>query len=133
VIDASVALAWHLEDETSEYADAVLDRVRTEGALAPSIWQLEVANGLLVAERRGRTTAAKSSRALALFEQLPINIRDVPTTLAFGTVFELARELGRSAYDACYLELATRESLPLATQDTALRAAAEKIGVILVE
>ncbi len=50
-----------------------------------------------------------------------------------GPVLALARAHGLSAYDAAYLELAMREGLPLATEDAALRAAAERVGVALVE
>jgi len=34
-----------------------------------------------------------------------------------------------TVYDACYLELARREGLPLATLDKSLRAAATKAGI----
>ena len=47
VIDASMTMAWCFEDEASSAADAVLDRVGTEGATVPSLWQLEVANVLV--------------------------------------------------------------------------------------
>nr|MDP9471767.1 type II toxin-antitoxin system VapC family toxin [Chloroflexota bacterium] len=50
-------------------------------------------------------------------------------SVALGSVLGLSREQGLSAYDASYLELAAREGLPLATQDSRLRVAAERIGV----
>ncbi|HVV67514.1 MAG TPA: type II toxin-antitoxin system VapC family toxin [Gammaproteobacteria bacterium] len=46
----------------------------------------------------------------------------------FDTVFELARDLQLTIYDA-YLELAVREKLPIATLDSALIKAANKIGI----
>jgi len=49
VLDTSVAMAWCFEDETNPYADAVLDSLIDNAALAPSIWPLEVGNVLLVA------------------------------------------------------------------------------------
>jgi predicted nucleic acid-binding protein len=133
VVDASLALAWHFEDELSEYADRVLDRLREDRAVVPSIWPLEVANGLLVAERRGRLSPARLARAVDLFQQLPIFVFEVGAQVALGSVLELGRVHGLSAYDAAYLELAMREGLPLATQDDALRVAAERAGVPLVE
>ena len=62
VIDASVTLAWCFEDEASGDADAVLDRLDREAALAPAHWPLEVANALRTAERRGRLNATLFGR-----------------------------------------------------------------------
>jgi len=44
-------------------------------------------------------------------------------------VLRLARAHRLSAYDAAYLELALRRSLPLATLDDKLRVAASAVGV----
>ncbi len=133
VVDASVALAWHFDDEVSEYADRVLERLRRDQALVPAIWPLEVANGLLIAERRKRLSAAKLARAVELTQELAISVSEQGAEVALGPVRDLARAEKLSAYDAAYLELAMREGLPLATQDAALREAAERVGVALVE
>ena len=50
VVDCSVVMAWCFEDEADEYADSVLDSLTDSEMLAPSVWPLEVANVLLVAE-----------------------------------------------------------------------------------
>ena len=53
VLDASVALAWFVNNPVPPYAlrvrQLLLDGAR---ALVPALWQLEMANGLAVAERR---------------------------------------------------------------------------------
>src|SRR5260370_808409 len=36
VLDNSIVMAWSFEDESDEYADAVLDRLATTSALAPA-------------------------------------------------------------------------------------------------
>lgn len=54
VIDASVALAWCFPDEKSGYAERVLEGLEGRPVLVPAIWSLEVANVLLVGERRKR-------------------------------------------------------------------------------
>ena len=79
VVDASVALAWCFEDEASPATDAVLDQVKDEGAVVPSLWHLELGNILLLAERRGRTIQGGIVARLALMGQLPITI-DAETT-----------------------------------------------------
>lgn len=133
VLDASVAVSWHFEDEPSRYADRVLDMVVEDAAIVPSVWPLELANALLIGERRNRLTDAKVARAAALMLELPILVRDVSTIRAFGSILDLARAEGLSTYDAAYLDLAMREGLPLATQDEGLRAAAERVGVELIQ
>jgi predicted nucleic acid-binding protein len=59
VLDASLTLAWALPDEASAYSDAVLVRVAEFSAVVPGLWLHEVSNGLLMAQRRGRYTAAQ--------------------------------------------------------------------------
>lgn len=127
VLDASVALSWCFEDEKSAYASTVLESLRSGEAFAASIWPLEVANGLLVAERRGRIPAADATRAGRLLLALPIAVDPVERSRALGETRRVARARGLSVYDAAYLELALRLGLPLATLDGELqRAAAEE-------
>lgn len=133
VLDASVALGWCFRDEANAYAHRVLRRLQDDSAVVPAIWVLEVANGLLLAERRGRLNVAEVAQVCGAVAALPIVWEDLPLERALGPVLDLARAHRLSAYDAAYLELAMREGLSLATQDDALRAAAEKVGVPLLE
>lgn len=129
VVDASVSLAWYLEDETSAYADRVLERLSEDDALVPAIWIIEIANGLLVAERRRRVSAAGVSSAVERLLDLPVSVREAPFESALSSILNLARAHRLTAYDAAYLDLAMREGAPLATQDEDLRAAAARVGV----
>ncbi len=129
VLDCSVAMAWCFADEADAGADAVLDRLSEDTASAPSIWPLEVANVLLVAERRGRISAADAARFLDLLAALPITIDETTQERAWGPIASLGREHGLSSYDAAYLELAMREGVPLASRDATLRSAAQASGV----
>jgi len=129
VVDASVSLAWGLEDESNEYTDAVLDALENGKALVPCVWLLEVSNALLVAERRGRVTQAMVAGFLEYLRSLPIVVEQAEPDRIFGEVLLLAREQGLSVYDAAYLDLALRRGLPLATQDQVLREAARRMGV----
>ncbi len=133
VLDSSIAMAWSFEDETSPYADSVLDFLRKARALVPILWPLEVANALLMGERRQRSTEADSLRWIAILSSLPIRVDPDSGTRAWSDTMTLARLHGLTAYDAAYLELAVRQSLPLATLDTRLRTAAGTIGVTLLK
>ncbi len=133
VLDASLALNWFFRDEQNAYAHRVLRRLDDDPPIVPDIWILEMVNGLVVAERRVRITSADVARVSAELADLPIEPADVTLEQALGPVLDLARAHGLTAYDAAYLELAMREGLPLATEDVALRAAAGRVGVLLVE
>ncbi len=132
VVDASVVLAWCFEDEGSATAEAALEALADEGAVAPAIWPLEVANALRTAERRGRLVLADIARLRELLAALPIGIEPIDLPTALGEVVDLALSLDLTAYDAAYLALAARRGLPLATIYEGLRRAARTAGVELV-
>ena len=129
VIDASVALAWCFRDERTEATAKLLERVQTDAAAVPSLWHLEVANVLALAERRRRITPAESTELIALLETLEIVVDEETPSHAFGRVLDLARQERLTAYDAAYLELAMRLGIPLASKDDNLCDAAERVGV----
>jgi predicted nucleic acid-binding protein len=69
---------------------------------------------------------------LTLVEGLPIETDDETTARALRQVLDLARLARLTAYDACYLEVAMRRGLPLASKDARLRDAATRLGVALL-
>jgi predicted nucleic acid-binding protein len=132
VIDASSVLAWCFEDEGGPETDALIDKVAAEGAAVPAMWALEVANGLVTGERRGRIKRAASTAFVTLIEELPIIADRATGTHGRHATMSLAREHRLTAYDAAYLELAMRLGVPLATDNRALAAAAAQAGVVLL-
>jgi predicted nucleic acid-binding protein len=132
VIDASVAAAWFLDDERNVVANELQDRSLSDGVVAPFIWPGEMANLLLVAERRGRIRPEQRLRALSVLRATAAEIdsAEQATFCAASTV--LAARRGLSVYDALYLELALRRGLPLATFDNRLAEAARLEGVVIL-
>lgn len=120
VIDCSIALAWYFEDETAEASDAVLKQVIKEGAVAPSLWRFEVANGLQMAVRRKRINAAYRDRILANLAGLNVAVDSESDAHAWSATVQLAERHSLTVYDAAYLELAKRRGYTLATLDVAL-------------
>ena|ERR1700722_6307076 len=131
-MDCSVTMAWCFEDETSAYADEILQRLEREEAMVSSMWPLEVANVLLVGERRKRLTQAETRRFLTLLQALPIVVDSETTARAFQEIMAIGRDQGRSSYDASYLELALRRGLPLATLDDGVRQAGRALGITIL-
>jgi predicted nucleic acid-binding protein len=132
VIDASVTLAWCFKDELTAAVSRLLERLQTETARVPSLWPLEVANVLGMAERRGRITSAESTQLIDLLKTLDIVLDHETPTHAFDRILDIARAQRLTTYDAAYVELAMRLGLPLASKDMQLCDAAERVGVIVL-
>ena len=132
VLDCSVVMSWCFEDESNTYTDFVLERLSEDDAIAPFIWPLEIANVLLMGEKKKRITQADSSRFLELLGRLPITIDTRASLSAMGAILPLARKYNLTSYDAAYLELAMRYESHIATQDEALKNAAKHCGIILL-
>lgn len=131
VIDCSVTMARYFKDEATPYTNAVRAALATERAAVPALWPLEVANVLLMGERRKRSTQAQATKWLRFLSALPIAVDTQTSALAFDPILNLARSHKLTAHDAAYLELAMRLGLPLAARDDALEKAAVAVGVIL--
>jgi predicted nucleic acid-binding protein len=129
VLDCSVVFAWFFADESDAYADAIADSLKVSAAVVPSLWPLEVANAIVIGERRNRCTQAQATEFLSRLATLPIAIDDQTARVAWSDALPIARSQKLSAYDAAYLELAIREGIPLATLDDRLRATAAVLGV----
>ncbi len=129
VLDASVALAWCFDDESTPAAWALLDRLQHAPAFVPALWALEVGNILLGAEKRRRITQARNVEFLGILGALDIRVDPDRPGRAFRDVLPLARAQRLTTYDASYLELAMRLGLPLATKDAALARAAATLRI----
>ena len=132
VIDASLTMAWYFEDESTPATDALLDRVADAGAMVPGLWRLEVANAFQTAIRRHRIDAVYRDASLAELELMPITIDTDTSTYAWSATLRLSERFSLTLYDAAYLELAQRRSLPLATLDCDLRTAAPALNIELL-
>ena len=132
VLDCSVTMAWCFEDERTAATDALLARVVDAGAIAPFLWPLEVTNVLLTAVRRKRIPPDAVNQVAQRIAALPVAIDKDGAEMVWGNTLQLAERYALTSYDACYLALAQRKALPLATLDTALRKAATAAGVTLL-
>jgi len=134
VLDASVALSWSFEDETSPYAEAVIEALKSTSASVPLVWSLEIENALLAAVRRRRIQEADAFRFLTVLDNLPLETDLEVAREALGQrILGLGLTHGLSAYDASYLELAMRRGLPIATQDERLKHAADAAGIDILQ
>jgi predicted nucleic acid-binding protein len=134
VLDASITLAWFLDRPTTQYADHMRERLlRGDRGVVPSLWQLEVANGFISAERRSALTPSETTEALqSLDVVIAQSMESSRDPVSMRSALRTAREFRLTAYDAVYLETAIRQQLLLATLDRRLLVAAPKAGVDIV-
>lgn len=133
MLDASVALSWHFDDEGGGAAETIAQRAFLEGIAVPQHWFLEVMNGLVRGERRRRTSVSGTARFIERLEDLDVAYDEAQPERVSRALLPLARAHRLSIYDAAYLELAQREGLSLATFDASLVEAARSIGIELIE
>lgn len=132
VLDNSVAMRWLLASNKvsdQRYAESVLRSLANAEAVVPNLWHLEAANVLLSAVNRKELEISAVERFTVQLENLPITVDTLTANQVFGHTMSLAKAYRLSSYDAAYLELALRESLPLATLDKDLLKAARRSDI----
>lgn len=110
VVDASVVLAVILDEPEKPALVA-----ETEGAtlLAPGCLSWEVGNAFSAILKRKRMNFESVSKGLAIFDMIPVQEMEV----SLADALALCNQHEIYAYDAYYLQLAKRSSLPLLTLD----------------
>lgn len=130
VLDSSVALSWCFPDENDARAREFLDRAKGQVLLVPALWHIETTNILGMSFRKGRLSESELEAALRVLASLTIHTDTlVPLPRNLLTLME---KHGLTAYDASYLELASRHGISLATFDRPLAEAAKKVGIPLM-
>jgi predicted nucleic acid-binding protein len=133
VLDASATLPWCFRDEATNQTEALLVRATAgETLFVPPHWSTEVLNVLLQAHRRNRISSADFDEFLRSLAHFSLEVESLPLNQYLEAVRSLANRHRLTAYDAAYLELAQRLSLPLASFDGDLCSAARAEGVKLV-
>ncbi len=136
VIDASVSLAWLLDEPQSGSAlkDLFLSAYRREVSVhVPALWHWECGNVLLGIVKRGALLLPEVPGYLELMHYVNPNVDEVPTALVQHATIELAQVTGLSYYDASYVELALRRKAQLATFDGKMKTAAQSLGLTCLE
>jgi len=130
VLDNSVTSGWYLDDQASDYTDAIGQRLLEDQAIVPAIWELELANVLRNACLRRALGASAAQDILARIGALPIEVDRQASSPS--ELLALSLRFGLTSYDASYLALALLRQIPIATTDSALREAALASGVGIV-
>ena len=129
VLDASIAIAWVVPSQATAYTKRIRLRARREPYHVPVIFAAEVANVLVVLERRGILNEPGAEAAAEVLGRLNPIVH--PLNLDLPELRRLAKRFGLTAYDASYLALALELRLPVACGDRLLKTALAAAGVKL--
>jgi predicted nucleic acid-binding protein len=133
VLDVSACLPWCCEDETTAASEETLEWAQDGRVLhVPSLWIWEILNAVSVVIKRKRISADRGEDFLVQLATLNLKVDPPPQVSDLSRLHMLAAAHLLTAYDAAYLDLATRLSHPLATKDTELRKAAQAVGIQLL-
>ena len=110
-----------LVDEASRFWHAV------NGAIAPAVWEAELANVVWMAIRAEVIPPEEGRKRLSLATKL--GIESVPSKTLWHGALERAVHSGVAVYDTLFVELAVRENLPLVTFDAKVLATFQDVAV----
>jgi predicted nucleic acid-binding protein len=121
VVDASVGIKLFLAEALSERADALFTHLAADPPaqiFVPDLFYIECANILWKHTRRSGYPADKARKDLADLGALALG--SIPTAALMTEALDVAIKETLSAYDACYVALARRLSVPVVTADEKL-------------
>ena len=130
VVDASAGIKLFLDEDLSDRADqlfAGLARTPPADLFVPDLFFIECANILWKYARRFGCPLENAQKDVSDLVSLPLQVVSTAKILQDALVLAVTHEI--SAYDAAYVALAQRLSLPLVTADQALVRKLPGVGV----
>jgi predicted nucleic acid-binding protein len=121
VVDASIAVAWALQDETDPDSEKILTAIQAGQVrlVVSELWLYETRNAVRSAMLRGRTDQEGVAEACRLLLRTSKTVVPASETRAVEAL-RLSVEMGLSVYDAAYLALARERGADLVTWDKQL-------------
>lgn len=97
--------------------------------LSPLILPYEIGNALAAMQRKGRLGKEQMSACFAQFQKIPVRLLDSN----IDNALRIAVQHGIYAYDAYYLEIATRHKLQLLTLDQKMKQTGKALQIQILE
>lgn len=126
IVDTSVIIAVIANEPEKS---ALIAATQGFDLVAPRSLYWEIGNAFSAMLKRNRVTLAQAEQAVAIYQQIPLQLVDVELKQAL----ELASRLKIYAYDAYVIACALNYSCPLLTLDGGLSYAATAAGVTVLE
>lgn len=126
VIDVSAILAVILGEPERDW---IVEATSGHGLVGPGSIPWEIGNAFSAMLKRHRLGLDEAMKGWSIFQAIEIRYLAVD----FGNALKIAHDGNLYAYDAYFLDCASRHSSPLLTLDRALKRVADKVGVPLLE
>lgn len=126
VIDASAILAV-IVDEPER--DRIIDLTKGHNLLGPGSIPWEIGNAFTSMLKQHRIDLKIAKRGLTIFQSIPIRY----VSVNFNNAISIAHANKMYAYDAYFLDCASRHNIPLLTLDRPLTRIANKLGIQVIE
>ena len=126
LLDACVIMAVLLEEPEKEL---VLELTKNSILIAPNVIDFEIGNALSKLYRRKIITEKDVYEAFSAYKQIPLHIK----TVDINNSMRIFCKFSIYAYDAYYLEMASRLNLPLLTFDSNMKIVAEELKIKILE
>ena len=125
VIDTSALIAVIIAEPERE---AIVAATSVHTLIGPGSIPWEVGNAFSAMMKQRRVDVDGMQRGLEILESIPLRYVNVD----MANVLAISAEVNAYAYDAYFLDCASRHSAPLLTLDRPLGRAADKLGIDLV-
>lgn len=126
VIDTSAILAVILGEPERDH---IVEATNGHTLVGPEAIPWEIGNAFSAMLKQQRLTLDEALKGLRILEVVPLRFLKVN----FENAFTLAHKTRMYAYDAYFLDCASRHAIPLLTLDNGLKQAAKKVGIQLLE
>lgn len=132
VVDASLFVAWLLNEPAHAPASTIFDMLATETIAVPAHWPIEVASALRKAVQNNRLAHEEVAPILDRLGLLDFSVANPISNNRISHLVDFATTYRLSVYDAAYVQLALAHRVGLATLDNQMRNAAKELNVAVL-
>jgi len=126
VTDTSVLIAVILNEPEKK---AIVNATAGHDLVGPCSIKWEICNAFSAMLKRKRLSLHSARKALAIFDVIPIRYLEVD----FAEALKLAHDHNIYAYDAYFLDCASRHKKPFLTLDNRLKEHGRDVGIDIME
>ena len=126
LLDACVIMAVLLEEPEK---DMVLELTKKSFLIVPDVIDFEIGNALSKLYKRRIITEKEVYEALLIYQQMPLHKK----TVDINHSLRISCKYSIYAYDAYYLEMASRFNIALLTFDTDMKTVASDLKINILE